>query len=331
MNLAKKKPVYRLRAARGLAQMRDVWKLAAAVADFAGLKLSIPGVERASHNPTGSYLIFDENAGQGPKGDKGELGEKGSPGPAGEPAEGPAPPGPPGPPGMKGGKGPKGPTGPLVPGDRGKDSTVVGDAGDVGDVGDPGPPGETGDPGSDGYQLPGPIGLTGNPGPAGPPGPPGPSGPDVGGYNGPRGPTGPDGDPTKTALVVTEDHGVVAMHALEGAECWLKDVVTLPVRSGFGSVFLDPTFLECCELGSVKAQYAAAPGWHGSIGAVVGGSGQRTFVSVRLQPATSLEILVTVSICGLRRDFGGKRLALCTETQYRNNRAFYARAHKEVA
>lgn len=322
MNLAKKKPVYRLRTLKGVVFMRDLWKLAEAVADYTGLNISVPGVERARHDMNGAYLVFKADALAGPPGPTGPSGSAGPSGPPGTPATGPAPMGPPGTPGPPG---PKGPPGPLVPGDRGADSTVVGDKGDKGDKGDPGPAGPPGPPGSDGLQIPGPAGLPGDPGPLGPPGPPGPTGPGTGGYDGPPGPPGPDGDPTKTALVVTEHHGIIAMHAIEGAECWFKDSVTIPVRGGFGSAFLDPTFLECCEPGSIRAQHASISGLSLPIGVSVSGSGLRTFVSVRLSAAVNT--LVTVTVCGLRRGFAHKRLALCTREQYENNRAFYARAH----
>ena len=322
MNLAKKPPVYRLRTIRGLVGMRDLWRLAAHIADYAGLKLDVQGVNRSTHNPLGTFLSFDADALAGPPGPTGSPGSTGPPGPPGTPAMGPAPMGPPGTPGPPG---PKGPDGPLVPGDRGEDSTVPGEKGDKGDTGDPGGPGPPGPDGSNGLQIPGPIGLPGPEGPPGPPGPAGPTGPGTGGYYGPRGDTGPPGDPTKTALVVTDQFGVIAMHALEGAECWFKDTFTLPVRNGIGSAFLDPTFLECCEPGTLRAQHATAPGYPGSIGASISGDGLRTFVSVRLSHA--VDTLVTVTICGLRRGFASKRLAPCTPEQYEHNRAFYARAH----
>lgn len=322
MNLAKKKPVYRLRTTRGVVSMRDLWKLAAAVADYAGLDLTVPDVERVRHDMNGAHLVFDSQALAGPTGPTGPVGPDGPPGPPGIPAAGPAPIGPPGTPGPPG---PKGPPGPLVPGDRGPDSTVVGDKGDKGDKGDPGPPGPPGPPGSDGLQIPGPAGLPGPPGPVGPPGPPGPEGPGTGGYAGPPGPPGPDGDTTKTALVVTDYHGVIAMHAIEGAACWFKDTVSIPVRGGFGSAFLDPTFRECCEPGTLRAQHAAAPGYSGSIGASVSDTALRTFVTVRC--AHAVDTLVTITLCGIRRGFASKRLALCTREQYEHNRAFYAAAH----
>lgn len=326
MKLKAKQPSYRLPKRRGLASMRDLWQLAAAVADFAGLDIVIPGVERMRHDPGGLHLVFDKKAQTGARGDRGPLGPKGPDGPPGEPATGPAPKGPPGSPGPPGPRGPKGQRGDLTPGDRGQDSDVVGDKGDKGDPGDePGDPGdEPGDPGSDGLQLPGPPGPAGDPGPPGEPGPRGPQGPGTGGYAGPRGPKGADStDPTKTALVVTKEHGVIAMHAIEGAECWFKDTMSIQVVHGHATAALDPTFAECCEQGSIIAQHAAVRGSACLVSARVA----EGCVHVSLSPPATA--IVTVTLAGLRRGFSGLRLPLCTREQYLNNMAFYARAHTE--
>jgi len=301
MNLARKKPVYRLRARRGLARMRDLWDLAVDVADFTGLSVSSPGVQRASHNMDGSYLVFNASASSGPPGPDGPDGAPGAPGPAGNPATGPAPPGDPGIGGSPGGPGPPGPPGVQPFGPPGTPSTVPGP------IGDPGPKGLDGEPGD-----PGPTGIPGVH-PVGPPGEPGPP--------------GPPGDPTKTALVMTEQHGVIAMHAVEGAECWFKDVITMPVVAGFGSALLDATFRECCAPGSIFAQHAVVPGWSGAIGAEIRSSAGRVWLEVRLQPAPGIPVLATVTIAGLRRDFATHRLPLCTREQYLSNNAFYAQAH----
>ncbi len=327
MNLARKPPVYRLRSKRGFARMRDIWNLAAAVADYGGLKVSVPGVQRASHNMHGSYLKFDATAGAGDPGPTGPIGERGPPGPAGEPATGPADPGDPGIGGPPGPKGPEGFPGPLTPGPPGPPGTEPGAAGDPGPKGPPGPPGSPGPPGIPGVHPVGPPGPPGPTGTPGEPGPPGPQGGPIGGNTGPPGPPGPDGDPTKTALVVTEDHGVIAMHALEGAECWFKDTITLPLVAGFGSADVDPSFYECCAPGSLFAQHAVVPGWPGNISAEVRSSAGRVRVAVRLQPAPGMPVLATVTIAGLRRNFASHRLPICTREQFLSNRAFYASAH----
>jgi hypothetical protein len=128
-------------------------------------------------------------------------------------------------------------------------------------------------------------------------------------------------------LVVTAEHGVIAMHAIEGAESWFKDVVTLPIVGGFGSALLDPTFLECCAPGSLFAQHAVVPEWSGAIGAEIRRGAGRVSVEVRLQPAPGIPVLATVTIAGLRRDFSAHRLPLCTRDQFLSNQAFYAQAH----
>lgn len=327
MNLARKPPTYRLRTTRGLALMRDLWQLAAAVADYTGLSISSPGVQRASHDMHGSYLEFDASAGVGDPGPPGDIGEIGPPGPPGDPAEGPAPIGDRGIIGVRGPDGPPGPPGPLVPGPAGDPSTVPGPDGDRGPKGSDGDPGDPGPMGWPGVHPVGPDGPPGDPGPDGPPGPPGDPGLPVGGNTGPTGPTGPDGDPTKTALIVSEPHGVIAMHALEGAECWFKDTITLPLVAGFGSADIDPVFRECCAPGSLFAQHAVVPGWTGAIGAEIRSSAGRVWLAVRLQPAPGMPVLATVTIVGLRRDFASHRLPLCSKAQYLSNRAFYAQAH----
>lgn len=304
MNLGRKKPVYRLRARRGFARMRDLWDLAADVADFTGLSVSSPGVQRASHNMDGSYLVFNASASSGPPGPDGvdgSPGAPGAPGPAGSPATGPAPPGDPGIGGSPGGPGPPGVPGVQPYGPPGTPSTVIGPPGDPGPKGPVGSPGDPGGPGIPGVHPVGPPGL---------PGPP-----------------GPPGDPTKTALVLTATHGVIAMHAVEGAECWFKDVITLPVIGGIGSTVVDETFRECCAPGSLFAQHAVVPGWSGAIGAEIRSSGGRVWLKVKLQPAPRVPVLATVTIAGLRRDFATHRLPLCTREQYLSNNAFYASAH----
>lgn len=304
MNLSRKKPVYRLRTKRGLARMRDLWELAADVADFTGLSVSSPNVQRASHNMDGSYLVFNDSASSGPPGPDAPGGPPGAPGPpgyAGNPATGPAPPGDPGIGGSPGGPGPPGPPGVQPFGPPGTPSTVIGPPGDPGPKGPDGPPGD-----------PGPVGIPGVH-PTGPPGLPGEP--------------GPPGDPTKTALVLTESHGVVAMHAVEGAECWFKDVITLPVVGGVGSAVVDATFRECCAPGSLFAQHAVVQDWAGAIGAEICSRGGRFWLKVNLQPAPKMTVLATVTIAGLRRDFATHRLPLCTREQYLQNNAFYAQAH----
>jgi hypothetical protein len=77
MNLAKKPPVYRFRTTRGLVGMRDLWRLAAHVADYAGLKLDVQGVNRSTHNALGTFLSFDANALAGPPGPTGAPGSSG--------------------------------------------------------------------------------------------------------------------------------------------------------------------------------------------------------------------------------------------------------------
>ena len=327
MELSRPPPRYRLRTTRGLARMRDLWELASQVGDFAGLRLSAPGVARARHDMGGSYLEFDPKAANGPTGPKGDEGAKGPTGAPGVPATGPAPPGDPGIGGPTGPPGPPGFPGPLTPGPPGPAGT---DPGPAGDPGPKGPAGLPGDPGPTGWPGVHPVGPPGDPGPLGPPGPPGMPGnpgPAIGGYTGPPGPPGPAGDPSKTALVVTAEHGVIAMHALEGAECWFKDAITLPVVAGFASAWIDRTFLECCSPGSIFAQHAHAQDYSGHIGADVCSVAGRVWLEVRLQPVPIQTMLVTVTIAGVRRDLADKRLPLCTRDQWLNNRAFYAQAH----
>ena len=117
------------------------------------------------------------------------------------------------------------------------------------------------------------------------------------------------------------------MHAVEGAECWFKDSVTLPVNAGFASAWIDPVFMECCAPGSIFAQHAHAADYSGHIGAEVCSSAGRVWLAVRLQPVPVHTVLVTVSIAGLHRAYADKRLPLCTREQWQNNRAFYAPAH----
>lgn len=326
-SLSRPPPRYRLRTTRGLARMRDLWELAASVADFTGLRITSPGITRAKYDMHGSYLEFGKTAATGNPGPPGPVGERGPPGPAGDPAEGPADPGDPGIGGPPGPKGPDGFPGPLTPGPPGPPGT---DPGPAGDPGPKGPPGVPGDPGPTGWPGVHPVGPPGDPGPEGPLGPPGPPGNPglpIGGNTGPTGDPGPDGDPTKTALVVTDEHGVIAMHAVEGAECWFKDTLTLPLVAGFGCADVDPSFHECCAPGSLMAQHAVVPGWGGAISAEVRSIAGRVRVSVRVQPAPGVAVLATVTIAGLRRDFASHRLPVCTREQYLSNRAFYAQAH----
>lgn len=117
------------------------------------------------------------------------------------------------------------------------------------------------------------------------------------------------------------------MHALEGAECWFKDSITLPVEHGFASAWIDPTFRECCAPGCIFAQYAHADDCTGCIGAEVYHSAGRVWLEVRVHPVPLHFMQVTVSIAGLRREFADKRLPLCTRGQYLSNNAFYAQAH----
>jgi hypothetical protein len=111
------------------------------------------------------------------------------------------------------------------------------------------------------------------------------------------------------------------MHAIEGAECWFKDTVSIPVQDGHAAVHIDPTFAECCEQGSIIAQHAAVRGSACLVSARVA----EGCVHVSLSPPATA--IVTLTLAGLRRGYSGLRLPLCTREQYLNNLAFYARAH----
>lgn len=333
MILGRKRQTYRLRSHRGLATMRDLIGLAEWIGDRVDVTIISPGLERAAETSHATRLKWAPAAYAGPPG---PVGAPGPVGPSGVPAEGTAEPGPPGPTGPKGPKGPKGPRTPGDPGDPGEPSDIEGEPGDKGDPGDPGDPGEPGDPGSDGLQIPGPPGPAGPPGPTGPPGPPGSDGypgltglpgyPGLPGWPGPDGPPGEDStDPTKTALLQSA-HGILAMHAIEGAECWFKDSVSIPTVAGFACAFLDPTFVACCDAGTLQAQYACIPGWPGRIGASVQQSAGRAWVEARCEPPPPAGTLITISILGIRRGFSLRRLPLHTAAEYESNRAFYRQA-----
>lgn len=218
-------------------------------------------------------------------------------------------PGPQGPVGSKGAKGPKGddgPVGPLTPGRKGTDSTTQGLQGLPGPDGLPGERGQKGIDGLAGNDYVGP----GEPGDDGPEGLPGED----------------STDPTKTALLPSEAHGIIAMHGLEGTEPWFKDSITLPLMAGRGSAFLDPVFLAVCEPGTLLPQYAAIPGCGAAIGAEIETSAGRTWLRIHCHPAPPNGTLITASILGLRRGFIGQRLPLYTAAQYEANNAFYRRA-----
>jgi hypothetical protein len=181
-------------------------------------------------------------------------------------------------------------------------------------------------------QRTGPTGPAGadatGPAEKGDKGPDGPAGNEIQGPQGFKGADGPPGadstDPTKTALLET-DLGIIAMHAMEGASPWFKDVVTVPVIAGHAAVFLDLAFLECCAPGSVIAQSAVIPGWSGWIGAEVQSASGRTWAAVRCQPAPPDGSLATLTVIGLQRG-PQRRLQRCTAAQHESNRAFYQQA-----
>jgi hypothetical protein len=310
--LPPRKPAYRFERMGGLARMRDLlgfahwlqdrmksrWSIGPSL-DEAGTHKGANGIRQVAGG--GLHVIYNPTPGL--KGPDGADGNDGSPGANGANATTPGPKGPRGTKGAKGPKGDDGPVGPLTKGPKGTDSTTQGPQG-----------------------LPGPDGL---PGERGDMGPEGEAGADYTGEPeaGPAGPAGPPGedstDETKTALLATAEHGILAMHGLEGAEAWFKDSITLPVIAGRAHAFLDPTFLAVCEPATALAQYACIPGYAGAIGAEVQTSDGRTWLSIRCHPAPPNGTLITASIAGLRRGFTGRRLTLHAREQYEANRAFY--------
>lgn len=256
----------------------------------------------------GGGLKVIYNPTPGLRGPNGTNGSNGSPGLPGADATSPGPKGPRGTKGAKGPKGDDGPIGPLTKGPKGTDSTTQGPQGLAGPDGVAGMRGEKGIDGPAGNDYVGPP----EPGPEGPEGPPGAD----------------STDPTKTALLATAEHGILAMHGLEGAEAWFKDSITLPVIAGRAHVFLDPTFLAITEPGTALAQYACIPGYGGAIGAEIQTSAGRTWLSIHCSPAPANGTLITASIAGLRRGFTGRRLTSHTRAQYEANCAFYQRARR---
>lgn len=293
-------PTIQAPAGRMLVSRRLWERILHRVLETCGARLSVDGVERASVSVDSQKLRLDaERAAKGPTGDTGPKGATGSAGPAGPAATGPAPQGNKGLKGLKGSKGEKGPRGSLTPG----------------------PPGFNGPKG--------PKGMSGPQGDDGPMGDPGDELPGAPGPKGDTGPKGSDGDPTKTALVATRDNGIVAMHAIEGAEPWFKDHITLPLIAGRGAVFLDPDFLACCVPGSVLAQHALVESYHGAIGASVETAAGRTYALIHAHPAPAHGALCNLTLAGIHRAFPSARLAACTRQQYERNRAFYAQAHQQ--
>lgn len=184
------------------------------------------------------------------------------------------------------------------------------------------PQGATGPAGAD-ATGPAPKGPTGFKGPTGA------AGLEIPGSKGPKGATGPAGndstDPTKTALVATRDHGIVAMHAMESPQAWFKDHVSIPVIAGHAAAFVDADFQQCCAPGSLIALAAFIPGYGGRIGAEIL-PGARPLIRARCQPAPPDGTLLTLTIAGIHRDHS-KRLPLCPREQYERNRDFYRAAH----
>jgi len=342
MIAARSPQTYRLRSTRGLATLRDLWRLITWLADRTGQEVSAEGVTRMHQTSTGVLLEWSDSGPIGPAGAEGLRGPIGPTGGPGTPASGPAPVGPPGPAGPTGGKGATGnPGADGLQGDQGDDSIVVGDPGDPGAPGPAGPRGPDGPTGSPNPGADGDVGPTGAPGPAGintfgADGPTGPAWPfdptyqtfpQGDGAPGPTGPTGPDGDPTKTALLPTT-RGIVALHALEGEEALFKDVITLPIPAhGIASADVCHIFRECCEPGSLFVQFAHLPASRALIGTSIRASAGRLCVDVRLHPAPRREVLATLTICGIRKGFATAKLMPCTRAQMQANNQFYTTAH----
>jgi len=295
---------YRFPRHQGVARMDDLARFARWLSAQLRGGFSVGPTADAVHEIAGGGIRITYAPKKGLPGAAGDPGGNGTPGTPGEPSFSPGPAGLQGGPGAKGPKGPPGDPGPLTPGLQGAPSTT---------------PGDDGDPGPDGISPRGPQGPPGGPGadappaPAGPPGPPGPDGTD-------------STDPTKTALIPSPHHGIIAMHALEGAECWIKDSCTLPLIAGRGTALLDPTFRRLCAPGSILAQYATIPGYSARIGARIENNDGRVWLTVCCDPPPPTGTLATVSIAGIRRDMASQRLTLRTAAEYENNRRFYQQA-----
>ncbi len=172
----------------------------------------------------------------------------------------------------------------------------------------PGPPGADGDNGWPGSR--GPNGFQGEEGDLGPEGGP-----------------GPPGDETKTAILETSA-GITALHAMEGEEAMFKDVIQVPVEPhGFGAVDVCPTLREVCEPQSLFVQFAFIPCSTGRIGARIVSSAGRVWVEARVNPPPRQRVLATLTVAGVRKGFGGRKLPVFSREQMEANRAFYAQAH----
>jgi len=283
---------------------------AAWVAEGLGHTVTSNDVVSASGDPSSPYLRWK------PVGSMGGVGPMGPTGPDGLTGTPPSEPGPPGDPGVTGPSG--------FPG-----SPTPGDPGDPGDPGMDGPKGEEGPTGP-----PGPAGVMGSPGPDGPPGEPNPGEPGDPGPPGSdgiefQGPPGEPGDPTKTAVLETASRGIIALHAVEGEDALFKDVITLPVSArGYGKARIDPIFSEVCEPGSLFVQMAFVPACTSHLGATVQSSGSGIWIKARVSPAPRREILVTLTLAGIRKGFAGAKLMSCTQEQMESNQRFYASAYQ---
>lgn len=330
-----------------IVSMRTLRGFAQFVADGLGQTITSEDVDSVRGDGQNVYLHWSPGGEPGPPG---EPGEDGPPGPPGTPPEEPGPPGLPGAVGPPGPPGPKKPGPPGEKGDPGEDAPAgppglpgpPGDPGPEGPTGPPGPmstdasPGAPGPPGDAGVDYPGAVGENATtPGPPGPPGPKGPYGEDgpVGpdgfpGEPGSPGSVGPPGDPTKTAILATQE-GITALHAMEGEEVMFKDVITLPIEPhGHGTAGICPTLLAVCEPGSLFVQFAHIPGCSSYVGARIVTAAGRTWVECTVMPEPRRAVHATLTVCGIRRGFGGVKLPVYSVEQMERNRRFYEGAYR---
>jgi hypothetical protein len=224
--------------------------------------------------------------------------------------------------GLQGPQGPQGPQG--VTGATGLDGAdgvqgpqgflgVTGSTGATG-AGVQGPQGFRGFRGFQGLAgtgAKGNQGNDGNDGAAGVDGDQGPTG-NLGpvGNTGLQGPTGP-----KLAIVHTESYGYRELYCVEASEVLFIDVADVEITQRTHIFDIDPIFIESCEKGSIRVM-----GYSCDRPIALGIKIEKGSISVT---TNNVPTKATVTLCGVRKGFAGRRFAERTAEEAVRNNAFW--------
>jgi len=136
---------------------------------------------------------------------------------------------------------------------------------------------------------------------------------------GPTGATGPTGPPDKTAILPWRGE-FVGLFCVESPSVRFEDVVRVVLQGPETVHRIDPTFLDCCEPGSVEVVGVVSP-----LPTLIGAEIVDNLVRVRVSGRPPDYVVLTLS--GIRAGRRDVRFPRYSESQMHRNNEFWGQAH----